>query len=1406
MISSASPQDTQAKPALLDSLSSIRRKVRVLSVMYGVGIVLASAVGLILTAVFLDYLLNLPVVPRLMFLAAAFVGIVYTVWNYVFKPMAARLSLGDVAGRLENAFPQFDDRLRSTVDFVRSDLPGSPMMKDRVIGEADRMAASVNLNTALSAKPVVFSMGAGILALGLSILLIFSYFGLARIAFSRMMLGADKWPRRTQIDVIKGLPAKVAAGQRIELRMRLSKGDKQGLRPKVYYQYDNGAVQQQFMTRNEDGTYTAPIDARGEKMQVWMKADDDQTDPATVAVVQRLAINRVEGIVTPPPYAKLEPTSVNLSEAPATVVFGSTIQLRVSFSKPLAQDKPIVMEPVKADAKLPEVAWVKSAPNVAVGTMVATQSLRFRLRATDTDYFENTGLEEYEFIVRPDQTPTVMIELPRRNEDRTPVALVRLEALAEDDFDISTMTLVVDRLGDKKHWEIPLSNWFKVDSNGELRRRFRVKYDWELSKLAAADLKPGDVLEYSVRVTDNYDYNGTRHEPVSSGKLKINIISQETLSIQITDAIRAVAEKVKQTQNTQNRTKQETANLKKDTETKPEIDTGDKTALNRLNEQQNTLATQTRQLGSQMQDIEKRMEENRSENQELKEITKDVKTTLNETAENPMTDAARKLAQAAEKADQRATRNEKGQLDPKKAEKSAAERNDALQNSEEKQQEASENLQKALDKMGNLGTFEQLLQRVRDALAQQQGLSKQLQQAGRETIGKKPEELTAEQKKKLDQIAAEQKKAAEKTQKLTEDLNKAANQTQKSDPASSKAMQQAAQQAQQQQVSPNQQQAAQQAQQNQQAQAQQKQKQAELGLQMMLDTLREAERRKLEQLAKELAKLQELIANLIRRQAGHNVDNLAIQGNEPAVKLITDELLAKAERLRDKMPAKPDVGSLGNFQITTEKNTRDVSKTAEEMPKGGADIAATLTKAAGFMERAIVNIKETKLPEAYDPSQVKALTSLEEAKWKTDAILNEINKQMEDANKETIRAAYEKIKAEQEIINTETVKIDASPRLPDGTFKREIAVNLGKLPGQQGGLADRTQKLEEDLSALGGVVYVWANKDIVQSMNEVKDDLAKPTTAKPTQAEEKRIVEQLDAMIRNLAIKPKKDDFNRQPGGGGGGGAAKAGLPSEAELRLLKELQIAINKSTKTINDDPKPDKPKLVGLGGRQGELRGLLDQVMQKASQGQIKLDPEPDPKDRLPEEASTAQIENQELDEWLRGAKTSDDQLTDDVKMVGQRMGRSRQRLALDHDPGKTTQAIQDRIINNLDNLIQLARQQQAQAMAKPGKGQRPQQGRQPKPDSGAKADNQGKQQGQPNPNRGQNPAQTERQGGTGDNTADTSKDIMEKAAEWGALTERERQAIIQGTHEKIIEKYKKLTDDYYEMISKKGSEQR
>ncbi|MFI5379891.1 MAG: hypothetical protein ACHRHE_11380 [Tepidisphaerales bacterium] len=1376
---------------ILGAIAGVRRKARAFSVLHGIGIVLASAVGLLLAVVLLDYILNLPVVPRLVFVAASAGAVGVLAWRRVGKPIAARLSLGDVAGHLENAFPEFDDRLRSTVDFVNSDVPGSSTMKDHTILEAQRLALRVDLSRALLRKPVLLSLGMALAAIAIAATLTYSFRDLASIAVPRLLGGNPAWPKRCQIETIGQLPSKVAAGQRLDLRLRMLKGYRQGQKAVAYVRYDDGPAMQVPMTSNGDSTYSAAIDARArQKLTVWMKAGDDQTEPHNITVVERLAIQSVVAKITPPAYAKQEAGSANLTESQATVVYGSSIELSIAFNKPLAAEKPVELESVKPDQPLPNVDWARANPTSPIGKFVALNSIRFRVSAEDTDHFKNTGLEDFEIFVRPDQLPSVVIENPRGPEDRTAVATVPLEVMAEDDFGITSLTLVVDRINDKKHWEIPLANWQQVESAGD-RHRYRLRYAWELPQLKDANLQAGEVLEYFVKVTDNYDYNGTKHEAVASGKLKINIISQEALAQQIIDAMRVVADRTRATQNTENRQIQETGNLRKDTEQKPRLDPGDRTALSRLAEQQSNLAAQTKQMANRVDDLERRMNENKSDNKELKDIARDVKQLLNDTAENPMNQAAQKLNEAAQKADTQTGKNDKQNKD------ATDQRNGAMQKSEAKEKEASEQLGKAIERMNNLGSFEQMLNKVREALANQEKLSKQTSDSGRDMIGKKPEELTADQKKKLEDIAKEQQNQSKNTEKLAQELDKMSKQSQKSDPSGSEAMKQAAQTAQQQQVSQNQQQAAQSAQQNQQANAQAKQKQAELGLRMMLDTMREAERRKLEQLARDLAKLEQLIAELVRRQAGHNVDNLRIQDNPAALKLMTDELLQKAEILRDKLANKPTGEQLKDFQANTERRTRDYTKTAEEMQTGGAEIAALLSKAAGFMERAVALIRDATLAEAFDPSQSKALSTLEEARKRTAELLAQAQQKLDDANRETVRQKYEKIREEQAKINKETLRIDGA-RKPDGALDRRDDMALGKLPGQQGDLADTTKKIEEDLSALGGVVYVWANKDIVESMNEVKDDLAKPTTAEPTQAEEARIVEQLDAMIRNLAEKPRKNEMEKPPGGGGGGGGSpKPKLPSEAELRLEKELQMAVNKDTKVQNGLKNPDKAKLVRLGGRQGELRGLLDQLLQKASDGAVKLDPEPDPKDRLPEEADTAKIENQELDDWLKGAKSGDDQLTDDIKQAGQRMGRSRQRLALDHDPGKTTQLIQDRVLDNLDHLIQLAQAQQAQSKpgSKPGQQKKP-----------GDQQNMGQQQtGQSQPNNSSNPAQQEAMGGSQNNNTDPNKDIREGASEWGSLTPRERQAIIEGTHEKSIGKYEKITRDYYEALGKKATQQ-
>src|SRR3954451_4591581 len=151
---------------LMDALQSIRRRVKLLGVVYGIGIAVAVAVALLLGTILFDYLLNLPAWPRLVLCLAALAGIAYVIGRWIFIPARAKLPLTDVAGRLERAFPQFDDRLRSTVNFVSTgENIGSDVMNRRVMSEAAEMASRLDLGKAVVVKPVWYATSAAAAAL-----------------------------------------------------------------------------------------------------------------------------------------------------------------------------------------------------------------------------------------------------------------------------------------------------------------------------------------------------------------------------------------------------------------------------------------------------------------------------------------------------------------------------------------------------------------------------------------------------------------------------------------------------------------------------------------------------------------------------------------------------------------------------------------------------------------------------------------------------------------------------------------------------------------------------------------------------------------------------------------------------------------------------------------------------------------------------------------------------------------------------------------------------------------------------------------------------------------------------------------------------------------------------------------
>src|SRR3954464_14293683 len=141
---------------LINALEAVRRRVKMLGVVYGIGIAVAAACALLLLTVLFDYLFNLPAWPRFVLSIASLAAIVYVIARWVWTPARTKLSLSDVAGRLEAAFPQFDDRLRSTVDFAdgRGRPFGSDVMQQRVMSEAAEMASRIDLSSAVVVRPV----------------------------------------------------------------------------------------------------------------------------------------------------------------------------------------------------------------------------------------------------------------------------------------------------------------------------------------------------------------------------------------------------------------------------------------------------------------------------------------------------------------------------------------------------------------------------------------------------------------------------------------------------------------------------------------------------------------------------------------------------------------------------------------------------------------------------------------------------------------------------------------------------------------------------------------------------------------------------------------------------------------------------------------------------------------------------------------------------------------------------------------------------------------------------------------------------------------------------------------------------------------------------------------------------
>ena len=1390
-------------------LKAARRRARIMASGQGLFEVAWIAGATVLGAGVLDYVIHLPGLLRLLVLLAVAGFVLHGVVRRILRPLYAPVPLDVIAAKVEQLNPRLQDRLRSALTFADGDVPGSKALQESVLRESLGEIATVDMAGVTDARPLrkAAIMLLPVLLIGLAVL--WWQPGLSQMALQRLIapFGVLQWPRSVRIELLKALPGQIPAGQRIEMAVRLSRGDKPSRTVVVNWQIAGQAVQRQLMQRNADGTYATAIDVRVAetaslpKATIWIEAGDDSYGPVNVQVIPRLQVAAVELVAEPPAYCALKAMNFNLRVQPANVPIGSMVSVNIAFNRPAKNVRLEVLRGSEQEA-LPEIQWKQAEQKATMARWQAWQSMRFRILAEDEFGYSNPAAEEHELIVRPDQSPVIQLESPRRSEDRTAEATVPLLARVEDDYGVDRVSLEARLIsaassspapGDQAATQ-PAANaaapvvldlvaggeagsgqakFDKADAEGQ-RQRYRLSFPWKLASFPSALIKPGDVIEFQLAATDTYNLAGKVHDPVKTPMLRITIVSQDQLLQRAYDELRQIASQLDEIRSRQDRLRNDTMQLKDDMAAKPVPDAADQAVADRVAEQQQRAAAQTHEARARVAAVEARLQENASPNQQLRDALKDTAGLLEEASENAMKPAAADVKQALQKDLPQERRTAE-------LEKVAGE-----------QKKASDQLGEALDKLGDLGGLQRAMDVIQELLAQQRRATKATTDLARDNAGKRPEELAPDQKERTEKVAKEQGEAAKATEQALEQIKAMAQRNASADPAAAQALSDAAQKGQEQSVSENQKKASEAISKNQSSQASSSQQSAEEGLQQMLDSLKDAQQKKLEELVRKLASMQEALKNLVRRQAGHNLDNLTLQKLPAASEAdLLKSLAEKAARPAD-ATASATVQQVEQSQQQTYRNATDLAEQLDKL-KGGSEVAGHVNRAAGRMERAIPLLRGGRLKDALVPPQTEALAALEVAATRLDEMVKKAQEEKKNQKQDELRKQYEEVRKLQRQVGDVTKVLDQA--LAGDKKKRADLVRLAQVAADQQKLGEKVWTLGEGLKELGSKMFGQMNDGIRTDMASVAADLTNQKTGKPTQFVQGQIVQRLDMIIRALTpAKPDESKYADQSGGGGGGGGGgKRRLPPAAELQLLRDLEQMVNSGTTQTTSQ---DKEILPVLAAQQGKIRSSFDELVTKASEAKVKMPSGEETRQPLAEETQGAagdELDRELLDGEAAGKDASD---VSDLKLAAHRMTRSQVRLGEVHDPGEVTQLMQKRIIATLDRLVEEARKQQPPS-------QQPQQG-----------DPQQQQQANSSPaqNPGQNPGQ--KQGGTtpaqksvagkGTTPPAAGGNIREMAKEWGGISQRDRQAIIESAGESIIEKYRTLTEEYYRALANKAAE--
>lgn len=557
------------------------------------------------------------------------------------------------------------------------------------------------------------------------------------------------------------------------------------------------------------------------------------------------------------------------------------------------------------------------------------------------------------------------------------------------------------------------------------------------------------------------------------------------------------------------------------------------------------------------------------------------------------TKKAQQAKQQAEAERQKAA--EKRQEAEKEAKSDPQNTRQLLKEARQHQEEVEKTLNDMLSRLEPWASTQEVKGEAKALLEEQRRLQRQTEEMQQKELrGLKPEEQ-ADHRANLEKAQAEQQKLEERARQLLDTMDRLAQERKEKDPQTAKELEEAARQGRDSNVPGMMQEARERLQQSQLGQASEKQQQSARELEKLVKTLEDRREAELDRLIKKMKEQEKALEELQQEQ-----ERLKKKRKE-------------AEAIADPKKREEELQRLAREQEQLQKKAEEMAKQLSRQREERGSQA--MRQAAEQMREASRQMQQGQNAEE---NQDEALDRLAEAREEMQAAREEAEEELAREQLAKVADEIRRLKERQEALIGEAERIQREMLQKRPEEWRGLLISLGRLAEAQGlremGLARELSNIaEKKLDA--APVFARVLRKTAEAMEKASQrflehrDEARDTSQAETAPGKEALAQQKDALRRltQLLETLKQAQAAPQGGGGGGGGGGQGGgagggggdgIPPIAQLKLLRELQVEVNRRTEEFRarhpdltrlDDKA--RAELLEIRKEQQELAELLE-----------------------------------------------------------------------------------------------------------------------------------------------------------------------------------------------------------------------